>query len=413
MSIEINITNRQPLPGVLNLFSHERDSRVIEFILDNYRYNEKDLSKYKAYVSTAVNGKYDLVELTSFIEDGKLKVVWNLRDYNFPQTGAILYQICFKGDVENTAVYYTYKGVIVNRETLDAEHRFPCDYPTIMQQWIDHMHALSQEFGSNITYMLPGESIPTEERLGGRMYYQWLDTPNSRAIAATGLVNLGERPHADSGLYINNVHVYVDDSDEGVYVIDPNVWVNTINNADCGVFATDISAGNEIILLLTAKNVGASGNTIGLKLDVALYGDGKGETNPSGGHVSGSTLTGGYDAQVGDAKVKGQLEDANGNILSTTPWHDEVWGKPNWSAATEFTMSVSNPYVMQKDGYVLIITNSNNSSFVGSINGVAFRTGDNFSGYHEYDTATFPVAAGDVLSATEIINTVFKFIPLK
>lgn len=325
MSIEININNRQPSPGVLNLFSHERDSRVIEFILENYRYNEKDLSKYKAYVSTAVNGKYDLVELTSFVEEGKLKVIWNLRDYTFPQTGAILYQLCFKGDDENATAYYTYKAVIVNRETLDAEHQFPCDYPTIMQQWIDHMHTLSREFGSDITYMYPGQSIPVEERLGGRLYYQWLDVPTSRATAATGIVNLGERPHGDSGLYINDVHVYVDDSDEGVYVIDPNVWVNAINNADCGVFATDISAGDEIILLLTAKNVGASGNSIGLKLDVALYGDGKGETNPSGGHVSGSTLTGGSDNLVGGNDPRGHFEDGNGNILNGNMVGEVKW----------------------------------------------------------------------------------------
>lgn len=314
--VDISISDKQMKPAVVHTDQFENGVHELCFTLADYRQNGVDLRDFNAYVVTSINGVTDITHVP-YTESGRsLKITWSLSSYTLREPGIIQYQIRFsQSEADGTAVWYSYKGVIINRLTINADDHVSANYPTLMKQWLDLMHTLSSEFGAPITYMLPGESIPVEERLSNRMYYQWIDTPNSAATCATAMVNLGKRPYADSGLYINNMHICVDTTNETAYVIDPGIWVNAINNADCGVVATDISSGDEIIILISAKEAGASGNSIGLNLDVATYGAGAGETNPSGGHVSGSTLEGGYDSTVGVDNPRGRLEDSQGNTL--------------------------------------------------------------------------------------------------
>jgi microcystin-dependent protein len=160
-----------------------------------------------------------------------------------------------------------------------------------------------------------GESIPLEERLDGRMYYQWFGEPTVRAKCATGTVNLGERPYADCGLYINNVHICVDNTSETAFAIDSEAWVDAINHANCGVTAVNIDGGDDVVFKLSAKNAGSYGNDIPIKFDVAQYGELAGKTY-SEGKLSGSRLSGGSDEQSGVSLPTGRFEDAHGNVLS-------------------------------------------------------------------------------------------------
>lgn len=314
--VDITLSNKQMKPAVVHTDQFENGVHVLRFVLDNYMQNFIDLRNYRAYAVTSLNGVVDITEIPYTVDGQKLLLTWSLSSYTLRNPGVIQYQIRFSESAEDgTGVWWSYKGNIINRVSINADDAVSANYPTLLKQNQDLIQTLSGAFGSEIIYMPVGESIPVEERLIGRLYYQWLETPTTRATCATGTVNLGERPYADSGLYINNVHVYVDDTSDSAFCIEPELWVDAINAANCGVTATDISTSDNVILLISAKNPGTAGNNIGLKLDVAAYGKGTGQVNPSGGRVSGSTLVGGADAVQGVLNPTGRFEDDNGNIL--------------------------------------------------------------------------------------------------
>ena len=314
--VDITISNKQMKPGVIHTDQFENGVHVLRFTLADYVQNNIDLRKFKAYVVTSLKGVPDVAEIPYTISDRQLILTWSLSAYTLREPGIIQFQIKFAQSKEDaTGVWWSYKGVVINRVSINADDYVSAQYPTLMKQWIDLMHTLSGVYGTTIEYMMPGKSIPVDERLESRMYYQWLDVPNRRALCATGTLNLGERPYADSGLYINNKHICVDKTNEAAYVVDAEAWVDAINAADCGVIASNISSGDDIMLLLTAKKAGAAGNSITMQLTTASYGSAAGVTNPSDGHLSGTTLVGGADATTGASNPAGQLEDANGNIL--------------------------------------------------------------------------------------------------
>lgn len=313
--VDITLSDKQMKPAVIHTDQFENGVHILRFTIADYMQNNVDLRKYKAYVVTSLNGVPDIAEIPYTISSRKLILTWSLSAYTLKDPGIIQYQIKFaQSAADATGVWWSYKGVLINRVSINADDYVSANYPTLMKQWLDHMHTLSGAFGSPVTYMNVGESIPVDERLDGRIYYQWLEIPNSRATCATGIVNLGEQPYADSGLYINDVHICVDTSSPA-FVLDAGAWVDAINAANCGVIASDISAGNDVILFITAKTPGAAGNAITLELTTATYGGGKGISNPSEGHLSGSTLTGGSNARTATTTPTGQFEDAHGNIL--------------------------------------------------------------------------------------------------
>ena len=314
--VDIALSDKQMKPGVIHTDQFENGVHVLRFTIPDYMQNNVDLRKFNAYVVTSINGVMDVTQIPYTISNRQVILTWSLSAYTLKEPGIIQFQIKFaSSEKDGAAVWMSYKGVVINRVSINAEDYVSADYPTLMKQWLDHMHMLSGVYGASIQYMMPGESVPVDERLDCRMYYQWLDVPNRRAMCATGTVNLGERPYADSGLYINKKHICVDTTDTLAFSVDAAAWVDAVNAADCGVIATDISSGGDIILLLTAKTAGAAGNSITMQLTAATYGGGAGVNNPSGGHVSGATLVGGADATTGVTKPTGQLEDANGNIL--------------------------------------------------------------------------------------------------
>lgn len=194
MAYQINIANREINPRVINFFTFENQVTTLEFTLDNYIYDEVDLRNYKAYAVTSIKGSVDLTELEMRYDevDDKLNLTWNVGDYTLTQEGAIVYQITFKqneNDGEDSAVWYSYKAIIINRGSVDADHKIVAEYPTIMKQWLDKMDDVyatvteaqdeiikyATEFTNSIFYIDYDKTIPVEDRLHGRLYYQWTD----------------------------------------------------------------------------------------------------------------------------------------------------------------------------------------------------------------------------------------------
>lgn len=316
MSLEIT-NNREIKPQKVATKQGEAQTTVLTFTRDSYKYDQIDLRNYKAYAITSINGEIDMTELTKTVNGSQLILSWPLSARTLRHAGAIAYQISFKADKDSPAVFNTYQAIIQNSASID-ESELVGDYPTIMKQWLDLINARSGDIPHKVVYMLPGNSIPVEERTAGTLYYQWEEVASTSALAATGKVNLGSSPYADSGLYINGKHIYVDNTSDTAYVLEPSLWVDAINAANCGVLATDDSTGDKVKILLTASTAGTAGNTIAYELGLAQYGAGAGKTNPSGGTTQGAYLTGGYDAQTGVEKPIGQFEDHFGNVLART-----------------------------------------------------------------------------------------------
>lgn len=199
MAYQINIANREINPRVINFFTFENQVTTLEFTLDNYIYDEVDLRNYKAYAVTSIKGSVDLTELEMRYDevDDKLNLTWNVGDYTLTETGAIVYQITFKqneNDGEDSAVWYSYKAIMINRGSVDADHKIVAEYPTIMKQWLDRMDRLYSEvlgvqeeleeyaikFTNSIFYIDYDKAIPVEERIDGRLYYQWTNADKTK-----------------------------------------------------------------------------------------------------------------------------------------------------------------------------------------------------------------------------------------
>lgn len=210
MAYQINIANREINPRVINFFTFENQVTTLEFTLDNYIYDEVDLRNYRAYAVTSNKGSVDMTELEMRYDevDDKLILTWNVGDYTLTQEGAIVYQITFKqneNDGEDSAVWYSYKAIMINRGTVDAEYKIVAEYPTIMAQWLKKMDDLygqvndvantamsdittiqaelneyATKFTNSVFYIPYDERIPVEERMAGRLYFQYTDADKTK-----------------------------------------------------------------------------------------------------------------------------------------------------------------------------------------------------------------------------------------
>ena len=185
MDIALTISNREISPAVVNLFQFENGTTTLNFTLDSYMYGEVDLRNYKAYGITSINGQIDMTELVATYDSAKDKLTlsWNVKEFTLRQEGAILYQICFKenaNDGEGTGVFYSYKGVMINRESIDPDNKMTADYPTLLKQWLDRINELAGTLEAGIIYIPYGETILESERLSGRLYFQYTNSANTQ-----------------------------------------------------------------------------------------------------------------------------------------------------------------------------------------------------------------------------------------
>lgn len=418
MNLEI-LNNREIKPQKVATKQGEAQTTVLKFTRDSYKYDQIDLRNYKAYAVTSFNGEIDMTQLTMTTSGSQLILTWALSERVLRYAGSIIYQIVFKGTADSAAVFSTYQGIIQNSESIDGDNYMSSNYPTVMKQWLDLINARSGVIPHKVVYMYPGQSVPLEERTAGTLYYQWDEAHSTLAVAATGQVNLGSSPYADSGLYINGKHVYVDDTSDTVYVLEPSVWVDTINAADCGVIATDVS-DDDVKILLTASTAGRAGNAITYELGLAQYGAGKGQTNPSGGTTVGSTLTDGYDAQTGVEKPIGQFEDHFGNVLARTGAKlvpsanfDELLEDGEYICSGSFETPIQCTYCMLRvtdspstnrviqECYVVDLSDNTVRTFIRSISG-----GSTFGAWRELVTNHSAVMFPDYANGVDIYSTI-------
>lgn len=176
MDLTLSISNRQISPAVVKVFQLENETTTLRFTLDSYKYDQVDLRNYKAYAVTSINGDIDMIELVSQVNGSGLLLTWQLQDYTTRQFGALQYQIVFKeniADTENPAAFYSYKGIIVVRESINADDHITANYPTILKQWLDRIESLAGiSENANIIYIPVGEPLDSSMRLDGRLYYQ-------------------------------------------------------------------------------------------------------------------------------------------------------------------------------------------------------------------------------------------------
>ena len=199
MDLSLTISNRQIVPAVVNVYQYENDTNVMKFTLDGYMYGEVDLRNYTPYVITSQNGLIDYTEAEMNYDatEDVVTLTWNIQEYSVREQGAVLYQICFKestasGEVaegENTAVFYSYKAIVINRGSIDGDDHLTANYPTLLKQWLDKMNATKEEcidyindlagdFNASVVYIPYGETIAVEDRLENRLYYQYTDVYN-------------------------------------------------------------------------------------------------------------------------------------------------------------------------------------------------------------------------------------------
>lgn len=176
MDIQLSVSNRQIKPAVVKASQNENDMTRLIFTFNNYVYGDADLREYKPYAVTSINGDIDMIELSSEVSGSKLIVKWLLQDYSTREFGALQYQIVFKkniADDANSAALYTYKGIVVVSESINADDHITANYPTILKQWLDRINSLSGiAQNSNIIYIQEGETLDISMRLEGRLYYQ-------------------------------------------------------------------------------------------------------------------------------------------------------------------------------------------------------------------------------------------------
>lgn len=247
MDLTISISNRQIKPGVVKVFQNENETTTLTFTLDNYKYGQVDLRNYKAYAVTSINGDIDMTELTSEVSGSGLILRWILQDYTTREFGALQYQIVFKENIDdeaNSAVFYTYKGIIVVSESINADDHITANYPTILKQWLDRINSLSGIAESaNIIYIAEGESLDASERLEGRLYYRILK-------AATGEGHFEDHTGRKLGdfnaKYIANADLNTM-LENGEYICGGTVTNAPISNTYCMVRVTDTADTSRII----------------------------------------------------------------------------------------------------------------------------------------------------------------------
>ena len=166
--IEILPDNRL-FPTVMNINQGQNKLDTALYSMKNYVVNEVDLSTCDWYA--VLMGVYGLdeVKLTHEVDEGVLKVRWDLNDYvtNIGQT--LTYQIVAKNS--DAAVYYSNKGIILNSQSIHADEFIVSNYPSILRQWEEYMKDLGDSANLKAYVVMDlGNYIPVHERVDGKFY---------------------------------------------------------------------------------------------------------------------------------------------------------------------------------------------------------------------------------------------------
>lgn len=256
--MDIIVNKRQIIPYKVGVKQFESETTTLVFTLDSYKYDQVDLRKYKAYAVTSINGLVDMTELAMSVNGTEIKLTWIVQERTLRYAGAINYQIVFKenaADGDNTAVFNTYEAILQCSESVDAERPIQANYPTILKQWLDLINSLAGTYDAEVIYMPVGQSIPYEERLAGRLYYQILDATTYEGRFED---HNGKRLGEFNATYIANANINTL-LENGDYVCAGTISNAPISNTFCTVHVTDSPSTNRVI---QEVRVPASDNTV-------------------------------------------------------------------------------------------------------------------------------------------------------
>ena len=177
MALNIQVLSDNRLyPTVFNVIQGSNTIDTVVYTLENYIVGERDLSTYDWYVHLIGVEGVDAVKLTRAIVDGKLQITFDLTEYVTRLGNTLTYQLVAKDDT--SAVWNSAKGVILNAESINADDKIVADYPSILRQWELRIEELAGSLDTAIYYIPYDETILKEDRMPGRLYYQYLYAEN-------------------------------------------------------------------------------------------------------------------------------------------------------------------------------------------------------------------------------------------
>lgn len=177
MALNIQVLSDNRLfPTVFNVIQGSNTVDTVVYTLENYIVGEQDLSTYKWYAHLIGVEGVDVVKLTSAVVDGKLQVTFDLTEYVTRLGNTLTYQLVAKDD--KSAVWNSAKGVILNSDSINADDKVVADYASILRQWELRIEEMAGSLSTAIFYIPYGETILKEDRMPGRLYYQYLYAEN-------------------------------------------------------------------------------------------------------------------------------------------------------------------------------------------------------------------------------------------
>lgn len=175
--MDITVSNKQLNPAVIHTNQFSNGEYKVVFKFDDYVQNGVDLRDKKVYVITSYYGTPDIMEVTSTVVGTKLEVTWDIDSKTLENDGVVQYQLRFsESGIDGTAVWYSYKGLLIVRESIDVDNHTSANYPTLLQQMLNKIEQISGNLDAAVFYMEPGNSIPVVERTSNRLYYQIVDS---------------------------------------------------------------------------------------------------------------------------------------------------------------------------------------------------------------------------------------------
>ena len=177
MALNIQVLSDNRLyPTVFNVVQGSNAIDTVVYTLENYIVGERDLSTYNWYVHLIGVEGVDAVKLTSAIVDNKLQVTFDLTEYVTRLGDTLTYQLVAKDDT--SAVWNSAKGVILNAESINADDKIVANYASILRQWELRIEEMAGSLDTAIYYIPYNETLPKEDRMTGRLYYQYLYAEN-------------------------------------------------------------------------------------------------------------------------------------------------------------------------------------------------------------------------------------------
>lgn len=204
--------SKQIKPAVLNLFQNNNATDAVEFQMEKYVQDNVDLSTLDPYVichGSEFVGGLDEVKLTSEVtEDGLLRIYWDITLMTLSSPQTITAQLVFKND--EGAVWTSYKFIVFCNESLTADEEIVAQYPTILKQMetridekteeatqgavteitnnvagqvseaLERVNQMAEDFDAAVVYIPHGETIPVEQRVNNRLYYQYMNEDKTR-----------------------------------------------------------------------------------------------------------------------------------------------------------------------------------------------------------------------------------------